>query len=93
MSSYATKSLRARSRTFRARYDRLRNAIKNRWLYLDDTYGIQYKLSLAFSKTVDVIFTGAIIWYAIEYHNFISYGLLSALATYYFDYVVRSIKA
>lgn len=92
MSSYASRSLRARSRTFRGRVDRVRNAVKNWWVELDENHSVKHNLRLGLFKAFDVVITGTIIWYVVTHQNFLSYGLLSALAVYYFDYVVRTIK-
>ncbi len=55
-------------------------------------YEIRKKIKQASSLIVDVLFTGSIIAYCINYQNLISYGLIAALATYYFKEIVEIIK-
>lgn len=58
---------------------------------LVNDYGLNEKLKFLFVESFNVLFTGCLLWYAIEHKNFLSYGLTAALATYYFTFIVEKI--
>lgn len=59
---------------------------------LVNDYGAKEKSAFLLRESVNVVFTGTLIWYALEHRNIISYGLLAALATYYFTFIVETIQ-
>lgn len=41
---------------------------------------------------INVVITGLLVEYAVEHRNFVSYGLMVALGTFYFKWIVKTIK-
>ena len=50
------------------------------------------KIKQIFFLVFNIFGTGAIIWYCINYQNFIAYGLISFITMYYFKLLMIEIK-
>jgi hypothetical protein len=59
---------------------------------LKNEYAAGEKLSSLLILVIDTLFTGLLIWYVIEYRNFVSYGIAAGLATYWFTFAVDTIR-
>lgn len=55
-------------------------------------YQVQPKFFLLLELTLNVLITGLLAWYAINYDNFIAYGLRLALVVYYTEMLIDKIK-
>ena len=65
---------------------------RQRWLTFASEYEVWTKTKWLLVKIFDIVTTGTILWYCITYKNFLSYGLIAALATYYLSVIVQEIK-
>lgn len=56
------------------------------------TRAIWSKLGKLCLYTIEVTFTGIIIYYSLTHFNWLSVGIIAALATYYIEWLINSIK-
>jgi len=94
--SYSVKrgslSWRVRFRTIqRFLYEKV-HKVRLKAYELYSGYDITGKIAHSFTVVFNVAFTGLIIDYAIHNNNFISYGLMAALAVYYTQWLIETIK-
>lgn len=50
------------------------------------------KYSTVLYGVIDVCFTGLMLWYAVTFKNFFSWGLRAYLFTYYLTFIITEIK-
>ena len=55
-------------------------------------FEVRIKVLWALGKIVDIVVTGLIVSYSIHNRNFLSYGLVLAMSTYYIKWFIREAK-
>jgi hypothetical protein len=55
-------------------------------------YQVRDKFIFLLTLIINILVTGLIIWYCVEYRNILSYGLMAIMITYYFEKIVEIIK-
>jgi len=91
-SSVERRSLNSRKLRTKKFINRFKHNIKLKAARLLKDYDFKSKTFQLLKKLLDVSITGAIVWYALNYQNFFSYGLIIALETYYIDWLIKLIK-
>lgn len=64
-----------------------------KWIYFYYIFEIKKKSITLLELAINVLITGLVIWYALNYKNFLSYGLASALIMYYISWLIKEIKS
>lgn len=75
------------------KYDVVRTKLVQSISYFMNEYDVKEKIKDLFLLGINVVVTGLAIWYVLNFRNFLSYGIATAVATYYISWLIKEIKA